>query len=592
MSESDSALYAANQLNSKIRTDSALNNMLRSLMGEKQKATVSQRLKELFEVDDILAKQDAPINTVYDAKQQAMDNQIAMSLSSPLPQYEALDSNQENLSTAMINTNAPNTRVERSMNGGLMAFSPQARMQQGLMQTYRPPIRMNEGGIFNFDDGPLNPSDVQLRSKIESRRRKIGQGLDPKNRNDFYKFFQTLKTDEEKINFLGGDSVNLGQEFFQEIEKNKFDLGDLLFTSKNAQDIQDATKEIFEDKSDDASTEDKSDDASTVVPSGGKTRTALNLKGLEGVGTDGPDASKPDSGTVVPEDKSDDVSTVVPEDKSDDGPVDKPIELVEGTEEDLAGLGGTSVDKLEYFKNLYTKTDEASKGKGLSSFLGNLDREDLFSMAQGMLGAKTLTEGVASSLGSYLKTQEGKKKLASEAKKLQLSADDLELRRQQTKQLGKYREDTISERERDRESAEEIAEKKLKSQKQIADKRNITAVAVAKLNSINKPDLLTNASIENIEKNVIKRYPHFYGGSEKWEEYVKKNPDAFPKSKFPSGPPEYGKKEFYELQREIVESVTDEFINTYSISRPNISPGGAVPTVNDSGEVVSLQNTP
>tara|TARA_R110001583_G_scaffold175002_1_gene329509 strand:+ start:4401 stop:6152 length:1752 start_codon:yes stop_codon:yes gene_type:complete len=583
MSESDSALYAANQLNSKIRTDSALNNMLRSLMGEKQKATVSQRLKELFEVDDILAKQDAPINTVYDAKQQAMDNQIAMSLSSPLPQYEALDSNQENLSTAMINTNAPNTRVERSMNGGLMAFSPQARMQQGLMQTYRPPIRMNEGGIFNFDDGPLNPSDVQLRSKIESRRRKIGQGLDPKNRNDFYKFFQTLKTDEEKINFLGGDSVNLGQEFFQEIEKNKFDLGDLLFTSKNAQDIQDATKEIFEDKS---------DDASTVVPSGGKTRTALNLKGLEGVGTDGPDASKPDSGTVVPEDKSDDVSTVVPEDKSDDGPVDKPIELVEGTEEDLAGLGGTSVDKLEYFKNLYTKTDEASKGKGLSSFLGNLDREDLFSMAQGMLGAKTLTEGVASSLGSYLKTQEGKKKLASEAKKLQLSADDLELRRQQTKQLGKYREDTISERERDRESAEEIAEKKLKSQKQIADKRNITAVAVAKLNSINKPDLLTNASIENIEKNVIKRYPHFYGGSEKWEEYVKKNPDAFPKSQFPSGPPEYGKKEFYELQREIVENVTNEFVNTFSISRPNISPGGAVPTVNDSGEVVSLQNTP
>jgi len=591
MSESDSALYAANQLNSKIRTDSALNNMLRSLMGEKQKATVSQRLKELFEVDDILAKQDAPINTVYDAKQQAMDNQIAMSLSSPLPQYEALDSNQENLSTAMINTNAPNTRVERSMNGGLMAFSPQARMQQGLMQTYRPPIRMNEGGIFNFDDGPLNPSDVQLRSKIESRRRKIGQGLDPKNRNDFYKFFQTLKTDEEKINFLGGDSVNLGQEFFQEIEKNKFDLGDLLFTSKNAQDIQDATKEIFEDKSDDASTEDKSDDASTVVPSGGKTRTALNLKGLEGVGTDGPDASKPDSGTVVPEDKSDDVSTVVPEDKSDDGPVDKPIELVEGTEEDLAGLGGTSVDKLEYFKNLYTKTDEASKGKGLSSFLGNLDREDLFSMAQGMLGAKTLTEGVASSLGSYLKTQEGKKKLASEAKKLQLSADDLELRRQQTKQLGKYREDTISERERDRESAEEIAEKKLKSQKQIADKRNITAVAVAKLNSINKPDLLTNASIENIEKNVIKRYPHFYGGSEKWEEYVKKNPDAFPKSQFPSGPPEYGKKEFYELQREIVENVTNEFINTFSISRPNISSGSGI-TVDASGEVVSLQNTP
>ena len=591
MSESDSALYAANQLNSKIRTDSALNNMLRSLMGEKQKATVSQRLKELFEVDDILAKQDAPINTVYDAKQQAMDNQIAMSLSSPLPQYEALDSNQENLSTAMINTNAPNTRVERSMNGGLMAFSPQARMQQGLMQTYRPPIRMNEGGIFNFDDGPLNPSDVQLRSKIESRRRKIGQGLDPKNRNDFYKFFQTLKTDEEKINFLGGDSVNLGQEFFQEIEKNKFDLGDLLFTSKNAQDIQDATKEIFEDKSDDASTEDKSDDASTVVPSGGKTRTALNLKGLGGVGTDGPDASKPDSGTVVPEDKSDDVSTVVPEDKSDDGPVDKPIELVEGTEEDLAGLGGTSVDKLEYFKNLYTKTDEASKGKGLSSFLGNLDREDLFSMAQGMLGAKTLTEGVASSLGSYLKTQEGKKKLASEAKKLQLSADDLELRRQQTKQLGKYREDTISERERDRESAEEIAEKKLKSQKQIADKRNITAVAVAKLNDINKPDLLTNASIENIEKNVIKRYPHFYGGSEKWEEYVKKNPDAFPKSKFPSGPPEYGKKEFYELQREIVENVTNEFINTFSISRPNISSGSGI-TVDASGEVVSLQNTP
>ena len=576
MSESDSALYAANQLNSKIRTDSALNNMLRSLMGEKQKATVSQRLKELFEVDDILAKQDAPINTVYDAKQQAMDNQIAMSLSSPLPQYEALDSNQENLSTAMINTNAPNTRVERSMNGGLMAFSPQARMQQGLMQTYRPPIRMNEGGIFNFDDGPLNPSDVQLRSKIESRRRKIGQGLDPKNRNDFYKFFQTLKTDEEKINFLGGDSVNLGQEFFQEIEKNKFDLGDLLFTSKNAQDIQDATKEIFEDKSDDASTEDKSDDASTVVPSGGKTRTALNLKGLGGVGTAGP---------VVPG------PVVIKPDEPDVIKPDEPVELVEGTEEDLAGLGGTSVDKLEYFKNLYTKTDEASKGKGLSSFLGNLDREDLFSMAQGMLGAKTLTEGVASSLGSYLKTQEGKKKLASEAKKLQLSADDLELRRQQTKQLGKYREDTISERERDRESAEEIAEKKLKSQKQIADKRNITAVAVAKLNDINKPDLLTNASIETIEKNVIKRYPHFYGGSEKWEEYVKKNPDAFPKSQFPSGPPEYGKKEFYELQREIVENVTNEFINTFSISRPNISSGSGI-TVDASGEVVSLQNTP
>jgi len=156
MSESDAALYAANQFNDQRKTDSALNNMLRSLMGEKQKATVSQRLKELFEVDDILAKQDAPINTVYDAKQQAMDNQIAMSLSSPLPKYEALDSNQENLSTAMINTNAPNTRVERSMNGGLMAFSPQARMQQGLMQTYRPPIRMKNGGFLELLAGTLS----------------------------------------------------------------------------------------------------------------------------------------------------------------------------------------------------------------------------------------------------------------------------------------------------------------------------------------------------------------------------------------------------------------------------------------------------
>lgn len=150
MSESDAALYAANQFNNQRKTDSALRNMLRHLMGDKQKAIVSQRLKELFEADDILAKQDAPINTVYDAKQQAMDNQIAMSLSSPPPQYEALNSNQENLSTAMINTNATNTRVERSMNGGLMAFSPQARMQQGLMQTYRPPIRMKNGGFLEL----------------------------------------------------------------------------------------------------------------------------------------------------------------------------------------------------------------------------------------------------------------------------------------------------------------------------------------------------------------------------------------------------------------------------------------------------------
>ena len=246
MSESDAALYAANQFNNQSKTNSALNNMLRSLMGEKQKATVSQRLKELFEVDDILAKQDAPINTVYDAKQQAMDNQIAMSLSSPLPQYEALDSNQENLSTAMINTNAPNTRVERSMNGGLMAFSPQARMQQGLMQTYRPPIRMENGGIASVLNEILQNFSPE-ENAIIMQQLQSGETTPEKIISDFKsRQQQDVKLDQDNVSGVGDPmDIAINSDANNNIDPEEIKLADLsLINQANANNINPELKNI------------------------------------------------------------------------------------------------------------------------------------------------------------------------------------------------------------------------------------------------------------------------------------------------------------------------------------------------------------
>ena len=50
--------------------------------------------------------------------------------------------------------------VMRAMYGGLMSMSPQVRMQQGLMEAYRPPIRMDDGGIVGSD--LLNPTMEEL----------------------------------------------------------------------------------------------------------------------------------------------------------------------------------------------------------------------------------------------------------------------------------------------------------------------------------------------------------------------------------------------------------------------------------------------
>ena len=405
MSESDAALYAANQFNNQSKTNSALNNMLRSLMGEKQKATVSQRLKELFEVDDILAKQDAPINTVYDAKQQAMDNQIAMSLSSPLPQYEALDSNQENLSTAMINTNAPNTRVERSMNGGLMAFSPQARMQQGLMQTYRPPIKMNNGGVansgsyFGSDEDQILKAANNLRESIarEKAREASTEVVGP-----FRRFGEGFL---DVFGFSGEDSDDNKGDLQEEITE--------LYTDSFYEDAPRQTEKRIKNREEikeviDNATSDQLLSINEAIQSGKAPQDADALRSMliSGVEEDQNAVSGYGLNFIGGPKGADDPST-----ESDESKI-QPI--VKGATTNTVDTQSNTVDTQSNAvdSSLVTTGDlfeDAKKAKDPESFVDSLSSIDLLRMAAGYLGTTSVTAGTKGALTNLLKGKEADK---------------------------------------------------------------------------------------------------------------------------------------------------------------------------------------
>ena len=431
MSESDAALYAANQFNDQRKTDSALNNMLRSLMGEKQKATVSQRLKELFEADDILAKQDAPINTVYDAKQQAMDNQIAMSLSSPLPQYEALDSNQENLSTAMINTNAPNTRVERSMNGGLMAFSPQARMQQGLMQTYRPPIRMENGGIASVLNEILQNFSPE-ENAIIMQQLQSGETTPEKIISDFKsRQQQDVKLDQDNVSGVGDPmDIAINSDANNNIDPEEIKLADLsLINQANANNINPELKNIssvvdtelqndvqnalaqntdlqvdgLEDKVDDNEGYKLISVNGTTVDKGDqRTDSQKDLDAVAGSGADyigGPEGKTSDQRTDSQKDLDAVFGVGGPEDEGPP-PIPPPIPLPK-PEQVNSNLNDSKItmDLIENAKN----------AKDPKNFLDKLSGKELMLMGAAYLGTTSVASGTKAAISALWNSRDADK---------------------------------------------------------------------------------------------------------------------------------------------------------------------------------------
>ena len=160
--EANQVLAGAKEYNDQNKQKSGVRKMIEGVLGgginPKQAMIINERLAGLMDVDTDLKEQEPPQTSVYEEKM----NEIMMAFGPRALNDTSIASNEMGLSGTQIPTGPADMyespqgftqdippEVMRAMNGGLAAFSPNQRMQQGLMQTYRPPVRMmaNGGGV-------------------------------------------------------------------------------------------------------------------------------------------------------------------------------------------------------------------------------------------------------------------------------------------------------------------------------------------------------------------------------------------------------------------------------------------------------------
>ena len=171
----------------------------------KLKYKMTQKLKDLMDVNEKLRQENPPGATVFQDKMNQVSNMVnanmapvnmAVNEQMPGPMIE---------NPNMANVNPPATRLAEM--GGLMSMSPQARMNQGLMQFYEPVRRMQPGGSVNFDMGPYS----ELANMITGLLSDLESGDADKQRSSSLRLRQIAQTQEGQnlLQRMNPDMYNL-----------------------------------------------------------------------------------------------------------------------------------------------------------------------------------------------------------------------------------------------------------------------------------------------------------------------------------------------------------------------------------------------
>lgn len=316
----------------------------------KLKYEMTQKLKDLMDVNEKLRQESPPGSTVFQDKMNQVSNMVNanmapvnMAVNEQMPGSMIKNAN-------MTNVNPPATRLAEM--GGLMSMSPQARMNQGLMQFYEPVRRMQTGG--STGQYPFaSEATTQYPNVFGAGSRETQSLLDI-------------------LTALGveGQSPNISKKEYEEqlkVIQNRFP--DLL------------KQTVDEEK------EKKEKERQSI------TEEEFDMRNqIETGGTPFPDVSSVTVDTDVKDVVSDNRTTVTDEMKDKA----RNIGLDDAA---LAVRQGEAIDLLK-------KSKESKDPEG---FLKNLSGKDLMLMGAAFLGTTTVDAGAKASLEALVKSKESDK---------------------------------------------------------------------------------------------------------------------------------------------------------------------------------------
>ena len=160
------------------------------------------------------------VQSVLDKANQIDSTNLVESLSGLLDSEKrgsSISSQSNILADASGSAFPKNENVIGFMDGGLMALSPQARMNQGLMQFYPPVQRMMNGGDIVLPS-TLNIKETlgDLSNNPDARRRYIASQLPPEKKSLLYQL-----NPKEIDSIFGGDIVDISDNIFDKIRNDK-----------------------------------------------------------------------------------------------------------------------------------------------------------------------------------------------------------------------------------------------------------------------------------------------------------------------------------------------------------------------------------
>ena len=215
---SQGILSVAQNLTANKSSEKQGTNLLKSL-GVKVNPELIAMMKGMGLIEERKNAQVNPANTTVAEDVAKTLEQLRTAEMQPNPDFAPIDRGGQLPSQGNIMAEAVGDMsqdVMRAMNGGLMSMSPQARMNQGLMETYRPPVKMQPGGVVrtlgqrnnNFGNIRMNPANNWL-----------GKILDPDNESGYEQFenplFGVRALDVLLRNYGKNDGVNTARGLVQ-----------------------------------------------------------------------------------------------------------------------------------------------------------------------------------------------------------------------------------------------------------------------------------------------------------------------------------------------------------------------------------------
>ena len=501
-------------------TKSLSNSLLRSgtPASPELKYTITQRLKDLMNVDERLRQENPPVRTVLQDKMDQVSNvvnanmapaNVAFNQQMPGPMIE---------NPNMPNVNPPATKLAEM--GGLMSMSPQARMNQGLMQFYEPVRRMQLGGTAKkFDDVRFmnNYSDEDKVNYLAQLLRKDNQ---PNAAKAALQLYSEGKGVEDILNIAQGDGFGVTENPIPSIgEGFKPFLEDAFKTFKKG---MNPVKKV---------------NAATLNNSANpKPLSAEEIEFNPASALVEPDAVTPSVDNKKP------TPDPLPDPKPKLDPVDENnLKYIDDLErKDFIEDKSVQVDPMmdpdalpEITKSETDILDKAKKAKDPEKFLAGLSGKDLVVLGMGFLGTRNITEGAKASLTGLLKSREADR--AHE-----LAKDKLAMTKSYYESRAKTDEETLKVRREQLKQQKYLSEAEIASAEKIAKAQNISKKVVAQITSLASKyrDLTPNKIVDAF----ISSHPHFGNDDNAYRQYI--NQKA--KQKYPEDDTEQ-KKEFDRL---------------------------------------------